>query len=165
MRSLLLLTLPLAASAFTITAKPEATKAINNRATIPTTSGQIGVNPVEDELGDDNQRGVIQHADTQYITTEGSTTKWIGVNTEYLSLDTINPTSTSTVQIAVATATEAAGNQAAGDLSVIIPAGLAKALSDAANDAVTACNALSTKLRKRDAASGMKDLLAILFQT
>lgn len=163
MLSLWFLLLPLAAKASTITTSPEATKTINNRGIVPTTTGQIGVNPVEDELGADNQRGVIQHADTQYIQTEGKTTKWIGVNTEYLSLQTVNPTSTSTVQIAVATVTEAADNQVVGDLSVIIPAGLAKALSDAANEAVNACNALSVKLRKRDAASGMRIALLLVY--
>ncbi|KAH8819032.1 Spherulation-specific family 4-domain-containing protein [Xylogone sp. PMI_703] len=115
-------------------------------AIIPTTSGQIGINPVESDLGDPaTYIGDIYGTDTQYITVSDpdTTTKWIGVNTEYLSMD-----GTSTVEVVIATATAAANGQNIGDISVILPEGLAVALKKSVNNAISSCGAL--KLRKRN---------------
>lgn len=46
------------------------------KAIVPTTSGQIGVNPVESDLGDAQKYiGVIYGTDTQYIMQTSLTTK------------------------------------------------------------------------------------------
>jgi hypothetical protein len=60
---------------------------------------------------------------------------------------------TSTVQIVVATATAAANGQNIGDISVILPEGLASALQSSAEIAANACGAI-LKLRKRDELDG-----------
>ncbi|TGO47018.1 hypothetical protein BCON_0297g00130 [Botryotinia convoluta] len=73
------------------------------KAIVPTGTGQIGINPVESDLGQ------IFGADTQYIVEISDTTEWLPTYTSYLSVTTINPTNTSTIQALVATAT-AAGN-------------------------------------------------------
>jgi hypothetical protein len=93
-----------------ITFRPTATPTIKARigpkidAIVPTTAEQIGINPVESDLGDPNTYlGAIYGTDVQYITIDTATTKlgsnldfrpfililnqWIGVNTEYLSID------------------------------------------------------------------------------
>ena len=70
--------------------------------------------------------------------------RWIGVNTEYLSMD-----GTSTVEVVIATATAAANGQSIGDISVILPEGLAVALQNSAETAANACSAVLKK-RKRD---------------
>jgi hypothetical protein len=72
---------------------------------------------------------------------------WIEVNTEYLSM-----AGSSTVQIVVATATAAANGQNIGDISVILPEGLASALTNSAEIAANACGA-TVKARKRDEAN------------
>jgi len=70
--------------------------------------------------------------------------RWIGVNTEYLSM-----AGSSTVQVIFATATAAANGQNIGDISIILPEGLATALQTSAEIAANACSAL-LKVRKRD---------------
>lgn len=58
----------------TITLAPGATPV--NNAIIPTAPGQVGVNPVEEDIGDpDIYRGTIQHADSTLITVDAGTTK------------------------------------------------------------------------------------------
>lgn len=66
--------------------------------------------------------------------------QWIGVNTEYLTV-----TGTSTVQVVVATATAAANGQSVGDISLILSEGLANALQDSVEAAITACNVLAKR--------------------
>ena len=65
-----------------ITSRPTATPTIKARigpkidAIVPTTAGQIGINPVESVLGDpDTYLGTIYGTDTQYITIDAATTK------------------------------------------------------------------------------------------
>lgn len=82
--------------------------------------------------------------------------KWIGVNTQYLTIETINPTSTSTVQVVVATATAAANGQSVGDVSIILSEGLATALQASVDGAVQACKIPGLKLARRDAAADCK---------
>lgn len=65
-------------------------------------------------------------------------------------METINPTSTSTVKIVVATATAAANGQSVGDVSIILSEGLAVALRNSVIEGINACNAVPTKLRRRD---------------
>lgn len=48
---------------------------ITVRAVEPTETGQIGVNPVSDDLGNPSDYAGSIGVDTQYLTTEGSTTK------------------------------------------------------------------------------------------
>ncbi|KIN00783.1 carbohydrate esterase family 3 protein [Oidiodendron maius Zn] len=70
---------------------------------------------------------------------------WIAVNTEYLSMD-----GTSTVEVVVATATAAANGQNVGDISIIIPEGLAIALQSSAEAAADACSAVLLHDRDND---------------
>lgn len=79
--------------------------------------------------------------------------KWVGKNTEYLTVETINPTSTSTVQILVATATAAANGQSIGDISIILSEGLAAALQASVQTAVEACKIPGAKELRRDIAA------------
>jgi hypothetical protein len=58
----------------------------------------------------------------------------------------------STVQIVAATATVAANGQNIGDISVILPEGLASALTSSAEIAANVCGA-ALKARKRDKAN------------
>lgn len=60
----------------------QATPTINPRgdfqidAVVPTTKGQIGINPIESDLGDpETYIGSIYGTDTQYITLQDTTTK------------------------------------------------------------------------------------------
>ena len=69
-----------------ITSRPIATPTIEARigpkidAIVPTTAGQIGINPVESDLGDpDTYLGTIYGTDTLYITMDAATTK-VGLN-------------------------------------------------------------------------------------
>lgn len=62
-------------------------------------------------------------------------------------METINPTSTSTIQFIVATATAAANGQSVGDISILLGEGLAQDLQSAANDLISACGALTAKKR------------------
>jgi hypothetical protein len=55
---------------------------------------------------------------------------------------------TSTVEVVIATATAAANGQNVGDISIIIPEGLANSLTSSAEAAADACSAVL--LRKRD---------------
>ena len=55
---------------------------------------------------------------------------------------------TSTVEVVIATATAATNGQNVGDISIIIPEGLANALQSSAEAAADACSAVL--LRKRD---------------
>ena len=57
----------------------------------------------------------------------------------------------------VATATAAANGQSVGDVSVILPEALAAALQDSVGAAVTACNAVPAKLRRRNTGLLRKD--------
>ena len=65
-----------------ITTLPKATPTIQARidakinAIVPTTTGQIGINPVESDLGDPSTYvGSIYGTDTKYITVDSWTTK------------------------------------------------------------------------------------------
>lgn len=60
----------------------------------------------------------------------------------------MNPTSTTTIQVSVATATANANGQSIGDVSLILPEGLASALHDSVGTAVQSCNSVLTKLRR-----------------
>jgi hypothetical protein len=56
----------------------------------------------------------------------------------------------STVQVVVATATAAANGQSVGDVSVILPEGLAVSLKNSVNTALTSCGGVK-KVRRQDA--------------
>jgi len=129
----------------TITIAPRQTPV--NNAVIPTTTGQIGVNPVEDELGGENYRGVIQHltaSQSSLLTEQGGSTTWLAKHIDFLTETTVDGT-TSTVQLSVATAAAAAGGVAVGDITVVLAEGLADSLAKAADAAVQACGALNAK--------------------
>ncbi|KAE9364360.1 hypothetical protein N431DRAFT_105536 [Stipitochalara longipes BDJ] len=135
-----------------VTSRPTATPTIKARigrnidAIVPTTTGQIGINPVESDLGDPSTYlGIIYGTDTQYITVDSYTTKWIGVNTEYLSID-----GTSTVDVVFATATAEANGQNIGDISIILPEGLAGTLTNSVSTAIDSCGAVVTKRMRRE---------------
>lgn len=68
-------------------------------------------------------------------------------HTDYLTDLTVNPTSTTTVQVLVATATAASDGQSIGDVSILFSQALAQSLQDAAVVACQACNvgALNTR--------------------
>lgn len=81
------------------------------------------------------------------------------MNTEYLSIS-----GTSTISIVIATATTAANNQDVGDISVILPEGLAAALTNSATTAVSACGSLKRKRQmpkwsRQESADGKSSLL------
>jgi hypothetical protein len=87
--SLCLLSLVGQGDAALITSRPAATPTIKARiapkidAIVPTTAGQIGINPVESDLGDpDTYLGTIYGTDTQYITMDAATTK-VGSNLDF----------------------------------------------------------------------------------
>ncbi|KAG9236729.1 hypothetical protein BJ875DRAFT_524325 [Amylocarpus encephaloides] len=128
----------------TITIAPRASPV--NLAVIPTKPGQIGVNPVEEDIGDpDIYRGTIQHAEqSTLITVDDSTTRWLAKHIDFLTETTTQGT-TSTVQLSVATAAAAAGAVAVGDITVVLAEGLANKVAQAADAAVKACNAVNAK--------------------
>ena len=70
---------PAMAHAFSISFTPTPTSSINGageKAIVPTTPGQIGVNPIMSDLGDPaTYVGEIFGTDTQYITLDVLTTK------------------------------------------------------------------------------------------
>lgn len=80
--------------------------------------------------------------------------QWIGVNTEYLSLE-----GTSTVQVIIATATAAANGQNIGDVSIIIPEGLSAALRDSVKAALSLCGEVLKKARRQADAGTMQRLI------
>ncbi|KAB8299308.1 hypothetical protein EYC80_001383 [Monilinia laxa] len=145
---------------------------INHRAEkaiAPTGSGQIGINPVESDLGDtDTYIGAIYGTDTQYIILANKTsTQWVGTNPSYFSVTTISPTNTSTVQVVVATATANGNRQHAGDISMILPEKLVESLRDSFTSASQTCNAVFTKsfrrnsyLSRREVADGVLTCLS-----
>ena len=64
---------------------------------------------------------------------------------------------TSTVQVVIATATAAAHGQSIGDISVIIPEGLAVSLQKSAEIALAACGQIGGKVRRQaDAGKDMQ---------
>lgn len=79
--------------------------------------------------------------------------QWIGVNTEYLSIS-----GTSTISVVIATATAAANDQNVGDISFILPEGLASTLTNSASDAISACGSLTRRrgvqFRRQESAAG-----------
>lgn len=84
-----------------ISSRPTPTPTINERAgphilaIVPTTKGQIGINPVESDLGDATTYwGSIGSTDTQYITTDDTTTK-VTLNFEIFDSEITSLTSTS----------------------------------------------------------------------
>ncbi|KAI0886492.1 uncharacterized protein GGS22DRAFT_186564 [Annulohypoxylon maeteangense] len=129
-----------------MTVVPRATAVVN--AVIPTTTGQIGVTPVEDDIGDpDIYRGTIQHltaSQSSLITTQSGTTRWLAKHIDFLT-ETTSQGTTKTVQLSVATAAAAVGSVAVGDVTVVLAEGLAGKLAQAADAAVKACNALGAK--------------------
>ncbi len=71
-----LLTFMQLASGDTVSLLPAIPSDIPKHAIVPTASGQIGVNPVESDLGNPTTYvGQIYGTDTQYITQTSSTTK------------------------------------------------------------------------------------------
>jgi len=77
MHSLLLLgglALSLSVDAFAVTSMPDVTPTLDARGIIPTTSGQIGVNPVEEELGEPSTYVADIGTDTGLLTLAGGTT-------------------------------------------------------------------------------------------
>ncbi|OAK99903.1 hypothetical protein IQ06DRAFT_305952 [Phaeosphaeriaceae sp. SRC1lsM3a] len=109
----------------------------------PTASGQIGVNPVTD-LGPEKYQNI--GLNTQWYQTEGSTTKWIGPNTEYLTdlpyTTTVNnqPTVTkAAAAIVAATATASSQGVEAGSVSVALSPKLIDIFNKLLGEAEAAC--------------------------
>ncbi|KAF7871778.1 hypothetical protein EAF04_003885 [Stromatinia cepivora] len=123
-----------------------------DKAIVPTSTGQIGINPVESDLGDaDTYIGAIYGTDTQYIFLVNETsTQWVATNPSYLSVTTINPTNTSTVQVVVATATADGNGQHAGHISMILPEKLVESMKDSFTAAAQTCNAVTAKRFRRN---------------
>ena len=83
--------------------------------------------------------------------------QWIGVNTQYLTLETITTTinnepstTIKTITAEVATVTSAGGSQSVGDVTIVLPQAFHDALSSSVDAALTACNAAPGKMRRRD---------------
>ncbi|KAI1456290.1 hypothetical protein F4805DRAFT_233996 [Annulohypoxylon moriforme] len=144
----------------TVTAATQVTAVVN--AVIPTDPGQIGVNPVEEDIGDgDIYRGTIQHltaSQSSLITTQSGTTRWLAKHIDFLT-ETTSEGTTKTVQLSVATAAAAAGSVAVGDITVVLAEGLADKLAQAASAAVKTCNAVNVK---RDAIASDAVLTCLL---
>ncbi|KAI2467340.1 hypothetical protein F4781DRAFT_402531 [Annulohypoxylon bovei var. microspora] len=144
----------------TMTVVPRQTAVIN--AVIPTVTGQIGVNPVEDDIGDpDIYRGTIQHltaTQSSLLTVQSGTTRWLAKHIDFLTETTSNGAS-KTVQLSVATAAAAAGAVSVGDITVVLAEGLADKLAQAADAAVKVCNARNVK---RDSIVAPDDVLSCL---
>lgn len=72
----------------------------------------------------------------------------MGTNASYLSVTTINPTNTSTIQVVVATATADGNGQHSGDISMILPEKLVESMKDSFAAAAQTCNAVVVKRSK-----------------
>ncbi|SPO03657.1 uncharacterized protein DNG_06340 [Cephalotrichum gorgonifer] len=90
---------------------------------------------------------------------DGSTTKWIGVNTEYLTeetrtttVDNVEVTTVVKPQLAVVTATEASEGVDVGDVTVLVSDTVQDEMDAIIKQAVASCGA-PAKLRKRDSTS------------
>ncbi|KAF1846475.1 uncharacterized protein K460DRAFT_356147 [Cucurbitaria berberidis CBS 394.84] len=113
------------------------------KGVVPTVSGQIGVNPVTD-LGPERYHNIGPN--TQWYQPDGSTTKWIGPNTEYLTdlpyTTTVNnqPTVTKAPAAVVAvTATASGQGVSAGDVSIAISPKLLNVLNRLFDEAQASC--------------------------
>ncbi|KAH0439391.1 hypothetical protein CcaCcLH18_02868 [Colletotrichum camelliae] len=89
---------------------------VNIAAIVPTESGQIGINPPGPE-----PTPVNIEAHTSYLTEEGGTTKWIGVDPNYIAV-TVVTTTKKGGETAVATITKgvSAAKNGAGGLSILL---------------------------------------------
>ncbi|KAF2733710.1 hypothetical protein EJ04DRAFT_564840 [Polyplosphaeria fusca] len=131
-----------------------AASTLTARAIEPTATGQIGVNPPE-EFGDPSEYVAHIGVDTQYLTEDGTTTKWIGVNDEYLTMISTTVTvedrpviSTIPVEISASTATASATGVDPGDVTVLLSDKFRAALEQEIKDAAISCGAVA-KARKR----------------
>ncbi|OAA53065.1 hypothetical protein ISF_09019 [Cordyceps fumosorosea ARSEF 2679] len=103
--------------------------------------------------------------DTQYLTKDGETTRWIGINTEYLTevivTTTINNVETTTAvkqQLSVVTATADSEGVKVGDVTVLLADTLQKELDGLIKTGMASC-ASPVRRRKRDGTSCMIDFL------
>ncbi|KAF2687475.1 hypothetical protein K458DRAFT_401982 [Lentithecium fluviatile CBS 122367] len=115
------------------------------KAITPTASGQIGINPVSVYPPESYQN---VGPNTQWYQTEGGTTKWIGVNTEYLTdlpytttVDNQPSTTTIPAPIVAVTATASQAGTEPGDVSVAFSPKLLEVLNKLASEAEAACGA------------------------
>lgn len=118
-------------------------KVSGEKAIIPTSSGQIGVNPVTD-IPPESYQSIGPN--TQWYQTDGGTTKWIGVNTEYLTdlpytttVDNQPSVTTAPAAIVVVTATASGNDIAPGDVSIAFSPKLLDVLNKLASEAEAAC--------------------------
>ncbi|KAF2111175.1 hypothetical protein BDV96DRAFT_634945 [Lophiotrema nucula] len=114
------------------------------RGVEPTRSGQIGVNPVTAEPASDYLS--LVGPNTQYYQSDGSRTKWIGVNTEYLTeiyatmtVNNVPTTVTTGLPIALVTATDAASGLGVGDVSVALSPAILDVLNSIAAEVAETC--------------------------
>ncbi|KAK4089905.1 hypothetical protein PCL_05582 [Purpureocillium lilacinum] len=94
--------------------------------------------------------------DTNYLTMQGSSTKWIGVNKDYLtestSIATVNNVKTTTVvkaQLSVVTAIAASDGVDVGDVTVLMADSIREELAALIKGAAASCGAPAKK-SKRD---------------
>ncbi|MCJ1480011.1 hypothetical protein MMC06_000165 [Schaereria dolodes] len=123
-------------------------------AIVPTSRGQIGVNPIISDFGPAAQYTGWIGVDTAYLTQEPSSISYIGPNPSYLTMTTIATTANnkpsdvvSTVEIKVETATASLSGPPVGSVGVLLPATLGDALRNSVSTALTSCAA--TKKMKR----------------
>ncbi|KAF2002592.1 hypothetical protein P154DRAFT_573795 [Amniculicola lignicola CBS 123094] len=118
----------------------------------------IGVDPWEIGLGTDSQYVAPVGTDTHILQHHGEDeTKWIGVNTEYLTketvtkvIDNVETVITSTVMISVTTATAAADGLEVGDVTILMAENFRGALSEAVAVAAKACAPGAKRRRRQD---------------
>ena len=78
--------------------------------------------------------------------------QWIQKNTNYVAIQ-----GTKTIEAVVATATTASNGQSVGDISIILPEGLANSLKKSAIAAIDACDGFKKRqIRRDDPSNGCK---------
>ncbi|KAI5194219.1 hypothetical protein E4T38_09652 [Aureobasidium subglaciale] len=139
---------------FTVSSINKQRATITGRAINPTGSGQIGVTPVTDDLGD---TGVYHLSDLgpdhPVLTISGNEyhQQYIEGHTDFLTVETKtegSKTKTSTVQALVATATADGSDWKNGDITITFPESFANTLKDKAGDAISKCG-ISRRNTKR----------------
>jgi hypothetical protein len=144
---ILLFALKTSAQDSTTSTDLEAATPINN-ANIPTASGQIGINPVLDDLGDPNDyAATVGDSDSAFFVQKDGQYGYIATADDELAVTTTNGV-TSTIRVAATTATAAADGVEVGDIAVVLPAAAASSLKDAVFSAVQSCGGVPAKLRR-----------------
>jgi hypothetical protein len=125
----------------------EAATPINN-ANVPTASGEIGINPVLDDLGDPNDyAATVGDSDSAFFVQKDGEYGYIATADDELAVTTTNGIA-STIRVAATTATASADGVEVGDIAVVLPAAAASSLKDAVFSAVQSCGGVPAKLRR-----------------